>query len=86
MSRSLADGGGDFSREGRYRPIEVAGLTYIETAGESPVPTYYAKASRTQLPDIPLRSDTQALRLIARISLIQRREKCPSREEKSTFT
>ena len=35
---------------------------------------------------IPLRSDTQALRFIATIPLIQRREKCPSREEKSTFT
>ena len=31
---------------------------------------------------MPLRRDTQALRLIACISLIQRREKCPSREEK----
>ena len=27
----------------------------------------------------------QALRLIASIPLIQRREKCPSREEKSAF-
>ena len=41
-----------------------------------------AKASCAQLPDIPLRSDTQALRFIARIPLILRREKCPSREEK----
>ena len=45
-----------------------------------------AKASHAQLPDRPLRRDIQALRLIARIPLIQRREKCPSREEKSTFT
>ena len=45
-----------------------------------------AKASRTQLSDMPLRSDTQALRLIASIPLIQRREKCSSREEKSAFT
>ena len=44
-----------------------------------------AKASHAQLPDMPLRSDTQALRLIASIPLIQRREKCPSREEKSAF-
>ena len=44
------------------------------------------KASRTQLPDMPLRSDTQALRLIARIPLIQRREKYYSRGEKSAFT
>ncbi|KXB74983.1 hypothetical protein HMPREF3185_01002 [Porphyromonas somerae] len=35
-----------------------------------------AKASYAQLPDIPFRRDTHALRLIARISLIQRREKC----------
>ena len=42
-----------------------------------------AKASHAQLPDISLRSATQALRLIARIPLIQRREKCPSREEKA---
>ena len=45
-----------------------------------------AKASRAQLPNIPLRSDTQALRLIASIPLIQRREKHCSREEKSAFT
>ena len=44
-----------------------------------------AKASRTQLPDMPLRSDTKTLRLIASISLIQRREKCPTHEEKSAF-
>ena len=37
------------------------------------------------LGDMPLRSDTQALRLIARIPLILRRGKCPSREEKSAF-
>ena len=36
-------------------------------------------------PDMPLRSDTQALHLIARIPLIQRKEKCPSHEEKSAF-
>ena len=47
---------------------------------------YSAKASHAKLPDIPLRSDTQALRLIASIPLIQRRKKHRSREEKSTFT
>ena len=47
---------------------------------------YSAKASHAKLPDIPLRSDTQALRLIANTPLIQRRGKCPSREEKSDFT
>ena len=44
---------------------------------------YSAKTSLAQLPDIPLRSDTQALRLIASIPLIQRREKHCSREEKA---
>ena len=48
---------------------------------------YSAKASHAQPPpDIPLRSDTQVLRLIASIPLIQRKEKHRSREEKSTFT
>ena len=43
------------------------------------------KVSHAQLPDIPFRRDTQALRLIVSIPLIQRREKCPSSEEKSAF-
>ena len=46
---------------------------------------YSAKVLHAQIPDIPLRSDTQALCHIASIPLIQRREKCPSREEKSAF-
>ena len=46
---------------------------------------YSAKALHTQLPDIPLRSDTQASRFIVSIPLIQRREKHCFREEKSTF-
>jgi len=46
---------------------------------------YSAKALHAQLSDIPLRSDTQALRLIAGIPLIQRKEKHHSREGKSTF-
>ena len=45
-----------------------------------------AKASHAQLPDGPLRSDTEARRLIARIPLIQRKEKRHSREEKSVLT
>ena len=45
-----------------------------------------AKVSRTQLSDMPLRRDMQAFRLVASIPLIQRREKCPSHEEKSAFT
>ena len=44
---------------------------------------YSAKASHAQLSDIPLRSDTQAHRLIASIPLIERREKHRSREEKA---
>ena len=46
---------------------------------------YSAKASYAQPHDMPLGSDTEALRLIASIPLIQRREKHHSREEKSTF-
>ena len=46
----------------------------------------WAKASHTQLSDIPLRRDTQAPRLIASIPLIQRRGKHHSREEKSAFS
>ena len=46
-------------------------------------PAYCAKVSHAQLPDMPLRSDTQALRLIVSIPLIQRREKHRSREEKA---
>ena len=47
---------------------------------------YSAKASHAKLPDIPLRSDTQALRLIASTPLIQRKEKCHFHEGKSAFT
>ena len=43
-----------------------------------------AKVSHAQLPDIPLRSGTQALRLIASIPLILRREKCCFCEEKAS--
>ena len=50
---------------------------------QSSIPS--AKASPAQLPEIPLRSDTQTLRFIARIPLIQRGEKWHSREEKSAF-
>ena len=46
---------------------------------------YSTKASHAQLPDMSLRRDTQALHLIANIPLIQRREKCQSREDKSAF-
>ena len=58
-----------------------------ETLAESPALYlfYSAKALHTQLPDIPLRSDTQASRFIVSIPLIQRREKHCSREEKTAF-
>ena len=58
----------------------------LETVVRSPVLYYFAKALHAQLPDMLLRRDTQALRLIARIPLILRREKHRSREEKSAFT
>jgi len=44
-----------------------------------------AKASHAQLPDSLSEASKQALRLIASIPLIQLREKCHSREEKSAF-
>ena len=47
---------------------------------------YSAKVSHAQLPDMLLRGGMQALRLIARIPLIQRRKKWHSREGKSTFS
>ena len=46
-------------------------------------PTQCFSASHAQRPDMPLRSDTQALRLVASIPLIQRREKHRSREKKA---
>ena len=58
----------------------------LETVVRSPVLYLSAKASHAQLPDMPLRRDTHALHLITNIPLIQRKEKCPSREEKSAFT
>ena len=68
-------------------------MTYIgsprdqyETVTASPVLYLLAKALHVHLPDIPLRRDTQALRFIASIPLIQRKEKHRSREEKSTFS
>ncbi len=50
-----------------------------------PPSIYCAKASYAQSHDIPLRSDTQALRLIARIPHYPAEEKCYSREDKSAF-
>ena len=50
-----------------------------------PPSIYCAKASYAQSHDILLRSDTQALRLIARIPHYPAEEKCYSREDKSAF-
>ena len=61
---------------GRHEPTQRL-LPRVLTSIQS------AKASHAQLSDMPLRSDTQALRLTASAPLIQRREKCPSREGKS---
>ena len=58
----------------------------METVAESPAPFIVLRHRAPSPPDMPLRSDTQALRLIASIPLIQRRKKCYSREEKSAFT
>ena len=58
-------------------------IPILETIAESPILYLFCKTTYAQLPDIPLRSGTQALRLIARIPLIQRREKHRSREEKA---
>ena len=68
------------------KAVLVQGANQYETVAESTPSILCAKASYAQLPDISLRSAAQALRLIARIPLIQRREKCPSRKVKSAFT
>ena len=81
-------------REGLSAPIQVASATNIGSylilllrlLPRVPSSIQSAKVSHAQLPDIPLRSDQQALRPFASIPLIQRRENCPSREEKSAFT
>ena len=59
---------------------------YETVAGEC-CPLFRALRHRAPSPPIYLSEVTeQALRLIVSISLIQRREKCPSHEEKSAFT
>ena len=61
-------------------------LPSIETVARVLSSIQSAKASHSQLLDMPLRRDTQDLRLIASIPLIQRRGKSHSREGKSAFT
>ena len=58
-------------------PILLIFIPYAQYASSKLIVPRHA-----QLPDMSPRSDTQALRFIASIPLIQRREKCPSREEK----
>ena len=57
-------------------------VNLYKTATQSPTLYLSAKASQAQFPDMPPRSDTQALRLIVSIPLIQWRKKCPSHKEK----
>ena len=58
----------------------------LETVAQSPYSLFIVLRHRmSSPPDIPLRSDTQALRLFASIPLIQQRGKCHSCEEKSAF-
>ena len=58
----------------------------MKTVAASPALYFIMLRHRTLSPTIYLSEVTdQALRLIANIPPIQRREKCYSREEKSTF-
>ena len=71
-----------------YKQYCFAFIPILETVAYSPalyLLIYCAKASYAQSHDIPLRSDTQALRLIARIPHYPAEEKCYSREDKSAF-
>ena len=80
--------------DGRGEPILVAELTYIghdadlyETVALASSPLFSVLRYRTPSSPICLSEVIrQALRLIASIPLIQRREKHRSREEKSAFT
>ena len=80
---------------GQYEPILVSGRTYI---GCYPYPNIQAaiaaesyplfRVLRYRAPSSPIHLSEVirfSLRLIASISLIPRRERCPSREEKSAF-
>ena len=89
INRRILSGGIVCPRESNtgsaYEPILVSARTNIDCCRES-YPLFRAlRHLAPSPPDMPLRSDTQALRLIASIPLIQRKEKCPSHEEKSAF-
>ena len=78
--------GASFGGEGG-EPILVRGATYMETVAASPTPLLRVLRHRALSFPIGLSEEIrQALRLIASIPLIQRREKYHSYEEKSTFT
>ena len=64
-----------------YKPIEATTIWRLLHRVSPSI--YYAKATHAQPHYRPLRSDTQALRLIANILLIQQRKKCCSREGKA---
>ena len=69
-----------------YEPILVSVRTNIDCYRES-YPLFRALRHRAPSPPIYLSKVTeQAPHFIARIPLIQRREKSPSHEEKSAFT
>ena len=76
------------------RPILLHAVTTIgsmsdqyETVAGECCPLFRALRHRAPSPPTYFSEVTkQALRLIARIPLIQRRERCPSHEEKSAFT
>ena len=69
-----------------WRPILVTVSTYIETVVAESCALFIVLRHRASSSPICLSEVIRfSLRLIARIPLIQRREKCPSREEKSAF-
>ena len=69
-----------------WRPILVTVSTYIETVAAESCALFIVLRHRASSSPICLSEVIRfSLRLIARIPLIQRREKCPSREEKSAF-
>ena len=69
-----------------WRPILVTASTYIETVAAESCALFIVLRHRASSSPICLSEVIRfSLRLIARIPLIQRREKCPSHEEKSAF-
>ena len=83
--------------KGEKEPVLLSGRTstgrsgdqyyfIYETVAAESCPLFIVLRHRTPSSPICLSEVTrQALRFIVRIPLIQRREKCPTREEKSAF-